>query len=133
MVNAMKIYTPDYQGLERASELDGLLHAYFKAEMPEPWPKFKHPSRPAVIPLKRPVAWRKYVSSRMALAACIAILILAQAFLGGKLPMPSLEQHCSSPPVVAPGDGITQPRPRESIIIENDKPPSYRIDFGSRR
>jgi hypothetical protein len=64
-------------------DLDGLLRAYFQAEMPDPWPSFEAPvPRNGVLPLRRPKAsrfapWR----SRLALAASILLLIAAALFL----------------------------------------------------
>jgi hypothetical protein len=62
-------------------DLDGLLRAYFQAEMPDLWPSFEAPApRNGVLPLRRRTApnanlWR----SRLALAASI-LLLLATAF-----------------------------------------------------
>jgi hypothetical protein len=64
-------------------DLDGLLRAYFKAEMPDPWPSFEAPApRNGVLPLRRPQPhclnlWR----SRLALAASILLLIAGALFL----------------------------------------------------
>jgi hypothetical protein len=56
---------------EARPEMDDLLHDYFKAEMPNPFPAFQAPL-PART--KRPVSfWSRY-SGRLALAACIALL-----------------------------------------------------------
>jgi hypothetical protein len=66
-------------------DLDGLLRAYFKTEMPDPWPSFEAPApRNGILPLRRPEAprfnlWR----SRLALAASILLLIAAALFLIG--------------------------------------------------
>ncbi|MFQ3592031.1 MAG: hypothetical protein SNJ82_02445 [Gemmataceae bacterium] len=58
--------------------LDGLLRAYFRSEMPSPWPAFRptRTQRPA-----RPVSlWSGY-ASRLALAASVAFLLLTGYFL----------------------------------------------------
>lgn len=67
-------------------DLDGLLRAYFKVEMPDPWPSFEAPApRNSVLPLRRPQPavnssrWR----SRLALAASILLLIAGALLLGG--------------------------------------------------
>lgn len=66
-------------------DLDGLLRAYFQAELPDPWPSFEAPlPRHGVPPLRRSQAprftlWR----SRLALAAAILLLVVGALFLIG--------------------------------------------------
>lgn len=68
---------------EARPEMDDLLHVYFQAEMPKPWPPFKTP-KPAR--LKRPVPfWSRY-AGRLALAACIALLVASYLTLAGYFP-----------------------------------------------
>jgi hypothetical protein len=57
-------------------EVDRLLQGYFQREIPKPWPEWKAPSPANKSPgIFKP--WR----SRMALAASIALLFLAQLLL----------------------------------------------------
>src|SRR5438105_15021813 len=69
-------------------DLDGLLRAYFQAEMPDPWPSFEAPApRNGFLPPRRPqprrfALWR----SRLALAASILLLIAGALFLFGGSP-----------------------------------------------
>lgn len=56
--------------------LDGLLGAYFRSEMPSPWPALTRTQRP-----KRPVSLWSGTSSRLALAASVAFLLLTGYFL----------------------------------------------------
>ncbi len=64
-------------------DLDGLLRAYFQAEMPDPWPSFEAPApRNGVLPFRRPkpsrfTQWR----SRLALAASVLLLIGSALFV----------------------------------------------------
>lgn len=68
---------------EARPETDVLLHDYFKAELPHAWPTFKTP-RPARI--KQPASfWSRY-SGRLALAACVALLVAGYLTLGGFFP-----------------------------------------------
>jgi hypothetical protein len=62
-------------------DVDSLLQAYFRAEMPEPWPA---PPRlqPILVATATPVSSRGLNRSRLALAASVAILI------GGTLALP---------------------------------------------
>jgi len=64
-------------------DVDGLLRDYFEAEMPQPWPAFKAPKQTRG---KRPVSsWSRY-SSRVALAACVALLVAGYMALAGFFP-----------------------------------------------
>jgi hypothetical protein len=81
-------------------ELDGLLRAYFQAQMPRPWPALVLPQdRNGVLPLARPPVApsrlpareakagdgrRPLFRSRLALAASVALLILGPLYLSGK-------------------------------------------------
>jgi hypothetical protein len=67
-------------------DLDGLLRAYFQAEMPDPWPSFEAPApRNGVLPFRRPQHTRRFNlwRSRLALAASILLLIAGALFLFG--------------------------------------------------
>ena len=64
-------------------EMDDLLHDYFQAEMPHPWPTFKAP-RP--MRLKQIASFWSRNSGRVALAACIGLLIAGYLMLGGFFP-----------------------------------------------
>jgi hypothetical protein len=67
-------------------EIDGLLRAFFRAELPHPWPAMKAPAAPQTAPVPspppRPALWR----SRLALAASVALLALGSLLLPGKAP-----------------------------------------------
>jgi hypothetical protein len=59
---------------ERSSDdLDALLHDYFHAQMPQPWPEWQPP--PTVLPARR------WWSSRFALAATVAFLLFGSLAL----------------------------------------------------
>ena len=57
----------------REAELDGLLRAYYQAEMPNPWPEWRPP---AAGSRRRPLA-----KSRLALAASLVLLTAGLAGL----------------------------------------------------
>jgi hypothetical protein len=68
---------------EARPEIDGLLHGYFRTEMPSPWPAFQIP-RP--MRTKRPASfWSRY-GGRLALAASIALLVASYLALAGFFP-----------------------------------------------
>jgi hypothetical protein len=74
-------------------ELDETLSAFFRSEMPRPWPQFKVPDdRPAVrpaepvpLPSRRP--W--FRSPRFVLAASVALLIAGYAAMSAALTPPT--------------------------------------------
>jgi hypothetical protein len=63
------------------NDLDGLLRAFFRAEMPQSWLVPKPPAMSSVRKERAAVARRSLVRSRFALAACLLILLLAQFFV----------------------------------------------------
>jgi len=72
-------------------DLDVLLGAFFKGEMPAPWPAFQPPVRARTLPMPaRPPAgpYRFAPGSRFSLVASVAVLLLAAWMLGGKFSSP---------------------------------------------
>src|SRR5262245_55622026 len=65
-------------GPRSPDDLDGLLRAYFRTEMPDPWPALRPPpSAAAPPPPSRRLPW----GSRSALAASVALLWLGHLAL----------------------------------------------------
>jgi hypothetical protein len=60
------------------NDVDGVLRAYFKAQMPAPWPALKAP----VVAIEATKGW-PMLRSRLALAASVALLALGLSFLSG--------------------------------------------------
>jgi hypothetical protein len=78
---------------ESRPEMDDLLHDYFQTEMPRPWPTFKAPRQKPTLSL-----WSRS-ASRMALAACVALLIGGYLTLGGSFTAPETSDlHQVAPP-----------------------------------
>ena len=68
---------------ETRPEMDALLHDFFQAELPQPWPSFKAP-----MPLRQKMTasvWSRS-AGRVALAACIALMAAGYFMLGGFFP-----------------------------------------------
>jgi hypothetical protein len=65
-------------------DLDGLLSAFYQAQMPSPWPSLQLPVSTA-LPPSRLVFWQRVKRSHLALAASVAILVFGQALFSGKL------------------------------------------------
>jgi len=95
-------------------ELDGLLRAYFRAEMPDPWP-----SAPGAAPRLRGQApcWRRY-HGRLALAAAVSFFLVGSFLLTQSYP----EVKDSGTPRSSDNSGSVignkQERPR---IIDREK------------
>jgi hypothetical protein len=68
--------------LERApNELDGLLRAFFRAQVPEPWPELKPPAPLSPRGEGAAARRRSLFRSRFILAASLLILLLSQLFV----------------------------------------------------
>jgi hypothetical protein len=63
------------------NDVDRLLRAFFRAEMPEPWPVPKPPATSSVRKEGARAARRSLVRSRFALAACLLLLLLGQSLV----------------------------------------------------
>ena len=69
-------------------DLDDLIGAFFRAEMPDPWPGSPRPrTEPARAPRREARAWAAY--SKLALAASLALLLAGGWLLSGKLGAPA--------------------------------------------
>lgn len=77
--------SPPRSSGSESDELDGLLHAFYRAEMPNPWPILNPLETRAVVPLQ-PVRRWPLQRSRWVLAASVALLLIGQLFLSGHSP-----------------------------------------------
>lgn len=68
----------------RPDDLDELLHAFFQAEMPDPWPALEPPA----MRVRPPDRWRSRWRSRFALAASVALLLTGSLVLSARLSAP---------------------------------------------
>ncbi len=67
-----------------SDSLERLLRAFYRSEMPDPWPTLQPPVAPPA-PSARSNRQRRFASSsRWALAASVALLLVGQLFLFGK-------------------------------------------------
>jgi hypothetical protein len=76
-------------------DVDQLLRAFYRAEMPDPWPSFEAPAdAPTVLPFSAPGARRAmFGRSRLALAASVALLIGGLWFVSGKFVSEPAPRH----------------------------------------
>jgi hypothetical protein len=104
---------PD-QTTQPGNELDALLRAFFRAEVPAPWPAFRAPAKARLLPFRgRSSAW----VGRAVLLAASLLLLAAMALMprpnaGGADrvgPLPTIGPPQASPRVVPPGAGSAKP------------------------
>jgi len=81
-------------GAPEGDEVDQTLRAFFKAQVPDPWPSFEAPPESSVLPFVTPRRRSSPLRGRLALAASVAFLAAAGWFLSGKFVDPG--QHSPS-------------------------------------
>ncbi len=94
-------------------EMDGLLHEYFQCELPHPWPTFKAPRQKPIRSL-----WARS-ASRLALAACVALLIGGYLMVGGSFTTPQaseLQQVAPPSAFKEKGSKAVLPNPPEELL-----------------
>jgi hypothetical protein len=88
----MNVFVPpsmvNQNGRSSEDELEGMLRAYYKAELPNPWPSLEAPAaRNNILPMRPPMRRFPMLRSRLALAACVAFLVAGplalSAYFGG--------------------------------------------------
>jgi hypothetical protein len=100
-------------------DLDGLLRAFYRKEMPARWPA--PPVPPAhKLPFRRPPP-RGLLRSRLALVASVALLVLGSLFVSGKVGPTAVPDK---PGFILPdnGTGKREPLPaiKTSLSLEQD-------------
>jgi hypothetical protein len=97
-------------------ELDGLLRAFFQAEIPDPWPSLEAPAPRIALPVTPDSVRKGFWSSHLALAASVALLLGGSLFLSG-----SFSGGKSGPTIKLEHDSATHPS-----IHERGKPEKMR-------
>lgn len=108
---------PD-QPTSPGDDLDSLLRAYFRAEMPAPWPAFRAPAKARLLPFRGKAtpalpAW----AGRVALVAASLLLLAAMALMPRPHstaadhvgPLPTIGPSSAGRRIVPPGAGSTKP------------------------
>lgn len=101
-----------------SDKVDRALSGFFKRQMPATWPAFKYP---AATPTVRPVStWgrRQRWASRLALAACVALVFLGYLALGNIFPGAGSSSGLTQDPSRHIGMGV-KPRSGENKTVEN--------------
>ena len=99
-------------------EVDRLLRAFYRAEMPNPWPSFEAPAAaPAVLPFPPLAARRPLLTrSRLALAASVALLVAGLRLLSDKFGTDAAK----TPAVRTFGNSAERPQPGVAVPPGND-------------
>jgi hypothetical protein len=104
-------------------ELESLLQAYFRAEMPDPWPAppLLRTAEPQATPAHTAGGVRR---SRLALAASVAILLAGTLTVPQQTP--TRDTSVTLPPM-SPGEA-TRVRLIQTLVQPKDKPTEWRIE-----
>jgi len=70
--------------MKPGDDLDGLLRAFFRSQMPDPWPAPPVPRSASVVTMRPASSRHPLMRSRFALAASVALLLLGSLFLPGR-------------------------------------------------
>ena len=130
---------------------DGLLRAYFRAELPDPWPEFRRPrdrSGSEAVPLRARPSLKEAAAnqsrtrfrSQLALAASVGLLLLGTVVLSGQFHSRTPETPYGTPN--ANRRAVPDMIMKESLLQEvevrpgpdgrpmrQDKPTKYLIEF----
>src|SRR5262245_21791960 len=79
---------PTFDSPGRPGDLDGLLRAFFQAEMTDPWPACPEPLIRTLLPSRPPTSRWTLARSRFALAAAVGLIVAGLWALGGKFTGP---------------------------------------------
>jgi hypothetical protein len=75
------------RSVPQGDDIDALLGAFYKAQMPRKWPPFQAPPRSRTLSLRPATPRSRFaIGSRFALAASVALLLLAAWLLAGRFP-----------------------------------------------
>lgn len=103
------------------ADIDGWLKAFFRKEMPHPWPSLKPPAKAGQAAARR----RPLFRSRMALAASVMVLLLGYLWVAARFPG---SDALIADPTPAPahgmiGKGMKKQRPLKPIEAEKPRLP----------
>lgn len=111
-------------------DLDALLTAFYKAEVPAPWPDFRPPVKARLVPAPTAAGAGPAWASRLALAAALALLLALSGLLPrpagtsgdqGTGPISTFGPHTAGPLPPGPASGaveLTPDRVKSSLHLE---------------
>lgn len=101
--------------LPSEQEVDQLLDAFFKSELPQTWPAFEAPVR-RTLPFRAAAPRRRFVlGSKLALAASVALLMACGWLLSGAFDGPTASEN----PIKLPPKGTATPKDKMPPMHED--------------
>lgn len=101
--------------LQPSDDFDGLLRAFFRRQMPQPWPSPSLSSSSATSVNRPSASGRSLIRSRWALAASLALLLLGSLLLPSRFTQDAKPEPIISVPGTADGNIL----PKRSNRPEN--------------
>ena len=114
--------------MQPGDDLDGLLRAFFRSQLPQPWPT------PRVLSdvtscQRRPANGRSLIRSRWSLAASVAILLSGSLLLPSRFASDDRTEHGTSGPFISSGDILPKPhKDHKQKGVENKNKPGLAAD-----
>jgi hypothetical protein len=111
-------------------DLDGLLRAFFRRQMPHPWPAPPVPPDHSTV-LRRPASGYGQLRSRWALAAAVALLLLGSLLLPRRFAAENKSEtglgglHTADKNIFSP-----RSKPHESKPAANKNKPDFGVEKG---
>jgi hypothetical protein len=112
-------------------ELDGLLRAFYMAELPNPWPSLKAPAPRSFFMPFRPAAPRfPMLRTRLALAACVAFLVAGPLLLSAYFSRSNQDSAQTTTPSALPDGSAIKVKPGEEgyQLIQKDGRTWIKVD-----
>lgn len=117
--------------IHKPGDIDGLLRAFFRSQMPQSWPP---PPRVPVAParsLPRPTTRNSLIRSRWALAASVALLLLGSLLLPNRVPQDGKAENIVPGAAIGTGDLRRQmDREHQQRQMQNKNKPGLGVEEG---
>jgi hypothetical protein len=144
-MNSVKVPPVNANGVGHGhDDLGDTLRAFFRSEMPQPWPKLKLPTQERVIaPFPSPNGSTKFwprrwlFNSRTALAAALGVLVVGFVLLSDTL-KPRIgdldpDHGTATNPITPPNDGDSDVILKESLKQDGNGPTQMEIKITPRK
>ena len=123
-------------GRPSEDELDGLLRAFYKAELPNPWPAPQVPGpRNDILPLRSAPPRFAMLRTRLALAACVAFFVAGPLFLSSYFNPANTETAATTEPAPIGGEKAQRVKPGDAgyHLLQKDGRTWIKVDGNSNK